>query len=106
MRSRGGRRLHQGGVGAVQTHDRRGAEAESEPAFRDDPGVAYSAGQTLARRLRTGAASNGIVYPSVRHTGGACGVAFRPDLVQNLRQGDIWRLEWQGAPTRAMTRLN
>ncbi len=87
-------------------HDLRGADPATEPALREDPGVAYPAGQTLARRLRIEAASNGIVYPSVRRAGGACLVAFRPDLVQNLRQGGIWRLEWQGAPTPMMTRLS
>lgn len=68
-------------------HDLRGTDPESEPALREDPGVAYPAGQALARRLRTEAASKGIVYPSVRHAGGACLDAFRPDLVRNLRQG-------------------
>lgn len=87
-------------------HDLRGADPESEPALRENPGIAYPAGQALARRLRTEVASNGIVYPSVRHAGGACLVAFRPDLVQNLRQGGVWRLEWQGAPTPAMSRLS
>jgi hypothetical protein len=87
-------------------HDLRDAAPESEPALREDPGVAYPAGQALARRLQTAVASNGIVYRSVRHAGGTCLVAFRPDLVQNLRQGGVWRLEWQGAPTPAMTRLN
>ena len=87
-------------------HDLRGFDRSSEPALSDDTGVAYPAGQALANRLRKEAASNGIVYPSARHAGGVCLVAFRPDLVQNLRQGGIWRLEWQGAPTPTMTRLN
>lgn len=87
-------------------HDLRGADPQSESALREDPSVAYPAGRALARRLRVEAASNGIVYLSVRHAGGACLVAFRPDLVQNLRQGGIWRLEWQGTPTPAMTRLS
>jgi hypothetical protein len=87
-------------------HDLRGVDRSSEPALSDDTGVAYSAGQALANRLRIEAASNGVVYPSARHAGGVCLVAFRPDLVQNLRQGGIWRLEWQGAPTPTMTRLN
>ena len=87
-------------------HDLRGVAPATESALREDPGVAYPAGQALARRLRTEAASNGIVYPSIRHAGGACLVAFRPDLVQNLRQGGIWRLEWQGSPTPVMTRLS
>ena len=53
---------------------------------------------------RADAASNGVVYPSVRHAGGTCLAAFRPDLVQNLRQGAIWRLEWQGTATPTVTR--
>jgi hypothetical protein len=87
-------------------HDLRRVDRSSEPALSNDAGVAYPAGQTLANRLRKEAASNGIVYPSARHAGGVCLVAFQPDLVQNLRQGGIWRLEWQGAPTPTMTRLN
>jgi hypothetical protein len=85
-------------------HDLRTADRTIQPALRDDPAGAYAAGQTLARRLRTETASNGIVYPSVRHVGGTCLVAFRPDLVQNIRQGGIWRLEWRGTPTPSVTR--
>lgn len=69
-----------------------------------DPAIGYPAGQALARILRA-ADSNGIVYPSVRHTGGTCLVAFRPDLVQNFRQGGVWRLEWTGSPTPSITRV-
>ena len=58
--------------------------------------MGYPAGQALARDL-AGRSSNGIVYPSVRQPGGTCLVAFRPDLVQNVRQGDLWRLQWQGS---------
>lgn len=85
-------------------HDLRGTGRAAEPALHEQPDVAYPAGQALARRLRAEAASSGIVYPSVRQDGGTCLVAFRPDLVQNLRQGGIWRLEWQGAPTPTVTR--
>jgi hypothetical protein len=85
-------------------HDLRQAERASEASLHDDPAVAYPAGQALARRLRAEVASNGIVYPSARHEGGTCLVAFRPDLVQNLRQGDIWRLEWQGSPAPIISR--
>jgi hypothetical protein len=87
-------------------HDLRAVDGAAELALRADPGVAYPAGQALARQLRMEVASNGIVYPSVRHAGGVCLVVFRPDLVQNLRQGGIWRLEWQGAPTPSMTRVS
>ena len=85
-------------------HDLRMIDRASELALHDDPAVAYAAGQELARRLRTEDKSNGLVYPSVRHPGGTCLVAFLPDLVQNLRQGGIWRLEWLGSPTPSVTR--
>jgi hypothetical protein len=39
------------------------------------------------------------VYPSIRHKGGTCLACFRPDLVQNLRQGGR-----QGKPTPSVTR--
>jgi hypothetical protein len=79
-------------------HDLRSVDRVNEPALHSDPSVGYSAGQALAKQLRLEAASNGIVYPSVRSDNGICLVVFRPDLVQNMRQGGIWRLEWQGSP--------
>ena len=85
-------------------HDLRPVDRTAEAVLHQDPAIAYPAGQALARRLRTEAGSNGIVYPSVRHLGGTCLVAFRPDLVQNLRQGGVWRLEWRGTPTPSAMR--
>jgi RES domain-containing protein len=89
-------------------HDLRSADPRADhwadPCLGAETAVAYPAGQALARQLRAEAASNGIVYPSARHFGGTCLVAFRPDLVQNLRQGGIWRLEWRGSPTPTPTR--
>lgn len=85
-------------------HDLRGVDPATEACLHPDPAVGYPAGQALARRLRVAEASNGIVYPSVRRAGGTCLMAFRPDLVQNLRQGGIWRLEWQGTPEPSITR--
>ncbi len=85
-------------------HDLRAFDIEVEPALHKDPAIAYPAGQSLARKLRVDSSSNGIIYPSIRHTGGTCLVSFRPDLVQNLRQGGIWRLEWQGAANPTVTR--
>jgi hypothetical protein len=75
-------------------HDLRGLDTVP-PCLAPDPITGYPAGQALARELRT-AGSNGIVYPSVRRAVGACLVAFHPTLIQNVRQGAIWRLEWQG----------
>lgn len=84
-------------------HDLRSTGFVGHPALDADPAIAYPAGQALATELRRDAASNGIIYPSIRRMGGTCLVAFRPDLVQNLRQGGIWRLEWRGAPTPTVT---
>jgi hypothetical protein len=87
-------------------HDLRGASKHAKPALHDDVAIGYPAGQALARRLRKQANSNGILYPSVRHSGGTCLVAFRPDLVQNLRQGGICRVEWQGSPVPVITQIS
>jgi hypothetical protein len=84
-------------------HDLRAADRAAEPALQEDPALAYPAGQALALHLRKELDSNGILYPSVRHDGGTCLVAFRPDLVLNLRQGGLWRLEWQGIPAPTIT---
>jgi hypothetical protein len=86
-------------------HNLRSADPAAEPALHADPAVGYQAGQALALRLRKELGSNGIIYPSVRKSGGTCLVAFRPDLVLNLRQGGLWRLEWQGRPTPTTARL-
>jgi hypothetical protein len=87
-------------------HDLRSAGPAVEPALHADPVVGYPAGQALALRLRKEFGSNGIIYPSVRQSGGTCLVAFQPGLVLNLRQGGLWRLEWQGSPTPTRTRLS
>jgi RES domain-containing protein len=58
--------------------------------------AAYTAGQALAKRLRMEEEATGVIYPSARHKGGTCLAAFYPSLVQNLRQGGNWRLEWKG----------
>ncbi len=86
-------------------HDLRGADANVEPCLQIDPAKGYPAGQALARDLRKNAESNGIVYPSIRRAGGTCLVAFHPSLVQNVRQGGLWRLDWQGHPTPEVSRV-
>ena len=59
------------------------------PDFLDclDPNT-YDASQRLGGQLVTHG-SAGIVYPSVRHKGGACVVCFRPPLVLNVREGKM-----------------
>ena len=69
-----------------------------------DTGIGYAAGQELARKLREGG-RNSVVYPSVRHSGGTCLVAFWPHLVQNFQQGDTWKLTWAGSSTPSITRV-
>jgi RES domain-containing protein len=48
----------------------------------------YRASQQLGRRLLD-QGSAGVVYPSVRHTGGTCIACFRPALVSNVREGAL-----------------
>jgi len=85
-------------------HDLRARKFAKELALHSDITKGYSAGQALAQALRVKATSNGIVYPSVRRRGGTCLAAFRPDLVQNLRQGVVWRLQWEGVPVPTVSR--
>jgi RES domain-containing protein len=69
----------------------------AHPALDPDPDRGYPAGQRLAAELR-GEGHRGLVYPSVRHPGGRCLVAFDPGIIQNVRPGAGWKLVWQGAP--------
>jgi hypothetical protein len=55
----------------------------------------YGASQALGARLRA-AGSNGIVYPSVRHRGGACVAAFRPKAVGVPVQTSHLKFHWDG----------
>ena len=73
------------------------------PFLDPDPETGYPAGQRLAAALLA-AGSNGLLYPSVRRAGGWCLAAFRPSLVQNIRQGDTWVFEWVGSPQPAISR--
>ncbi len=84
-------------------HDLR--QAEPPPAcLVPDPAVGYPAGQALAREILR-AEGDGVIYPSARRPGGICLAALRPHVVQNLREGDVWRLEWRGTPRPAMARV-
>jgi len=68
------------------------------PALNPVTTVGYPKGQALARALRDqGHAA--LIYPSVRHKGGTCLVAFAPRAVQNVRPGAAWDFVWAGSPT-------
>ena len=70
---------------------------EAHPALDPEPDRGYPAGQRLAAELRA-EGYRGLIYPSVRHPGGRCFVAFDPGIIQNVRPGASWKLVWQGAP--------
>lgn len=80
---------------AGQFLDLRGAP--DHPALGLEPADAYPVGNALAVRARQ-AALNGVVYPSVRHSGGTCIAALRPAAVQSVRQGSVYRMAWRGSP--------
>jgi hypothetical protein len=64
--------------------------------LQPDPDSSYPSGNRLADAVRA-AGLYGIVYPSVRHTGGTCLVALLPHAVQSVAQGCLVRLEWSGS---------
>jgi hypothetical protein len=76
----------------AQLHDLRGRR-ELIPAVYDPDD--YSAGQSLARRLRA-AGSDGVVYDSVRHAGGTCVAVFRPKRIRNCRATRHLTYVWNG----------
>ena len=57
----------------------------------------YVESQALAEMLLE-EGSLGIVYPSVRLTGGTCVACFRPAIVTNVRRGGSYRFSWSGSP--------
>ncbi len=79
-------------------HDLRGQMAAQPLIYHTDN---YVAGQHLGRTLREGG-SNGIVYDSVRRTGGECVAVFRPRLLSNARQERHLRYVWDGRQIAAV----
>ncbi|WP_117194229.1 RES family NAD+ phosphorylase [Rhizobium terrae] len=66
------------------------------PALHPDPALGYPEGQALAGRLRR-EGHGGLIYPSVRHAGGRCFVAFEPAAIRNVRPGASWEIVWAGS---------
>ena len=85
----------------TRMHDLTGTAGED--VLSPDPRIAYPIGQTLAQNVLV-SGGNGLLYPSTRCDGGRCLVAFRPHLVQNVRQGDTWNFAWRGEATPEITR--
>ena len=67
------------------------------PSLDPDPAVGYAAGNAIAAMARA-EGHNGIIYPSVRHTGGTCIAALWPNVVQSVVQGAMYRLTWSSTP--------
>jgi RES domain len=86
---------------AAPLHDLR-ADA---PAFRRfyDPD-SYTASQQLGRELRA-QGSEGVLYRSVRHAQGECVVAFRPQILRDVRVGGHFEYRWHGGPEPEIRRL-
>ena len=81
-------------VGRLDTdlHDLRGPPAFDAELDADG----YTAAQSLARVLRNGHASNGIVYPSVRHPAGLAVAALWPDATGIPVPGRRICYRWDG----------
>jgi RES domain-containing protein len=71
--------------------------SDRESCLQPDPiPQCYAAPQVLADKLLH-EGSNGIVYPSVRQSGGNCIACFRPALVFHPRRGDTYNISVQAA---------
>lgn len=76
----------------ARLHDLRGEEARTSPLLhRKD----YSASQALGASLRA-AGSEGVVYPSVRLSGGECAGLFYPDCASHPVQARHLDYHWDG----------
>ena len=84
-------------------HDLR--NFDDEVVFNRDPVVAYPTSQALAGQL-VGLGSNGVLYPSARRPEGYCLASFRPNIVQNIRQGSTWIFKWSGLPEPTITQAS
>lgn len=79
-------------------------ERTDDEVLGADPAVAYPAGQALAREILA-SGGNGVLYPSVRYERGRCLAALRPNLVQNVREGETWVFRWAGSAEVEMVRV-
>jgi len=78
-------------------------ESEREQCLQPDPiPQCYGPSQALANSLLfTG--SSGVVYPSVRHSGGTCIACFRPALIFHPRPDNIYSITVSAASETGQT---
>ena len=65
----------------------------------------YAASQVFARECRASGA-DGIIYPSVRHSGGECFAAFWPNVVTPPTQADHYAYHWNGESIDYVRRIS
>jgi hypothetical protein len=65
----------------------------------------YAESQTFAMQARMDG-SPGFYYPSVRHEGGECIVAFRPNALTPVTQGKHYAYVWDGTDISEIYELN
>lgn len=87
---------------AGEFFDMRGME--DHPALNPDPVVGYPEGNQIALAART-KGLNGVIYPSVRKTGGICIVAILAHAVQSVAQGGMFRMVWSGTPAPTIEKV-
>ncbi|VVT18527.1 RES family NAD+ phosphorylase [Erythrobacter sp. EC-HK427] len=76
----------------TRLHDIRGRQQRMADIYAPND---YAASQALGRKLR-GEGANGLVYSSVRHTGGECAALFRPRMVRECTQERHLAYVWDG----------
>jgi RES domain-containing protein len=86
---------------AAEVADVRGLR-ERRPELYDPD--SYAASQPFGEALRRAGAS-GIIYESVRRTGGTNLVVYRPSLLPPVSQGDHFDYRWAGNPVPIVARL-
>ena len=74
------------------------------PSLHPVKAIGYPAGNALADAARS-RGLNGIIYPSVRQSGGICIAALFPHAVQSVAQGDVYRMIWRGTPTPEVNKV-
>jgi hypothetical protein len=77
---------------AADLHDLRGRQGQHDPVLDPDR---YESSQQVGKSLRAGG-SEGVVYPSIRHSGGECVGLFYPDSAADPVQGRHLDYHWDG----------
>lgn len=81
--------------------DLRGARERFVELYDPD---SYTKSQPFGERVRANGGA-GIVYDSVRHSGGTCLVMYRPRMVAPVKQGVHLEYRWTGEATPAVFQL-